>query len=75
MLYGGGWDITYAASPQYFDRRDGRVYSAQGWGVPMAVPLAPNVEHAYNYGWGIPSSRLTPISRPGVGPVRGRFYR
>ena len=31
--------------------------------VPVAMPLAPNVEHQYNYGWGIPSSRLTPISR------------
>jgi len=22
------------------------------------------VGHTYNYGWGIPSSRLTPVSRP-----------
>ncbi|MFQ5731217.1 MAG: hypothetical protein ACE5KM_04585 [Planctomycetaceae bacterium] len=58
------YDIRYPANPLYFDGRDGRVYSAQGYGVPMAVPLAPNVEHAYNYGWGIPASRLTPISRP-----------
>ena len=61
----GSYDIVYAADPNYFDSRDGRVYSAQGYGIPMSVPLAPNVEHAYSYGWGIPSSRLTPISRPG----------
>jgi len=61
----GSYDIVYAVNPCYFDKRDGRAYSAQGWGVPMAVPLAPNVEHTYNYGWGIPSSRLTPVSRGG----------
>ena len=26
--------------------------------------LAPVVTQQYNYGWGIPSSRITPISRP-----------
>ncbi len=57
------YHITYAAQPNYFDQRDGRLYSAQGYGVPMAVPLAPNVRHTYNYGWGMPSSRLTPVSR------------
>jgi hypothetical protein len=57
------YQITYAAQPNYFDQRDGRLYSAQGYGVPMSVPLAPNVRHTYNYGWGMPSSRLTPVSR------------
>jgi hypothetical protein len=62
--------------PEYSDPRDGRVYSAEGYNVPIAMPLAPNVEHQYNYGWGIPSSRLTPISRfipegiGSAGPVR-----
>lgn len=59
----GAYHMVYSANPDYFDPRDGRVYGAQGYGVPMAVPLAPNVENTYNFGWGIPSSRLTPISR------------
>ena len=58
----GSYDMLYSANPEYFDPRDGRLYSAQGFGMPVAVPLAPNVENQYNYGWGIPSSRLTPIS-------------
>ena len=32
--------------------------------MPTAVPLAPNVRHTMEYGWGMPSSRLVPISRP-----------
>lgn len=59
----GTYNIVYAADPHYFDARDGELYSAQGYGVPMAVPLAPTVRHTYNYGWGVPSSRLTPVSR------------
>ncbi|MCH7686338.1 MAG: hypothetical protein IH899_06615 [Planctomycetes bacterium] len=59
----GTYNMVYAVDPQYFDERDGKLYSAQGYGVPMAVPLAPTVRHAYNYGWGIPSSRRTPVSR------------
>jgi hypothetical protein len=54
---------TYAYNPWYSDCRDGRVYAAYGWGAPMTVPLAPTVTNQHNYGWGIPSSRLTPISR------------
>jgi hypothetical protein len=60
----GHYHRTYPANPYYADDRDDDVYAAQGYGVPMAVPLAPNVRHTYNYGWGIPSSRLTPVSRP-----------
>jgi hypothetical protein len=48
-------------NPYYNDPRDGQVYSATGFGVPVSVPLAPNVRYTYNYGWGVPSSRLTPI--------------
>ncbi len=59
----GRYNITYAVDPYQFDQRDGRLYGAQGYGVPIAVPLAPNVRQTYNYGWGIPSSRITPISR------------
>lgn len=60
---------TYAYNPWYTDCRDGRVYAAYGWGAPMSVPLAPTVTNQHNYGWGIPSSRLTPISR--VAPYPG----
>jgi hypothetical protein len=68
----GHYHAGYALNPDYFDFRDGGVYAAQGYGLPVAVPLAPNVEHTYNYGWGVPSSRLTPVSRrfhePGIIP-------
>lgn len=60
----GCYDIVYPADPYYFDKRDGQVYAAQGYGGPVSVPLAPMVRHTYNYGWGVPSSRLTPISHP-----------
>lgn len=60
----GHYAITYPVDPNYFDGRDGQVYAAQGYAGPVSVPLAPIVRHTYNYGWGIPSSRLTPISHP-----------
>lgn len=60
---------TYAYNPWYTDCRDGRVYAAYGWGAPMSVPLAPTVTNQHNYGWGIPSSRLTPISRVAPNPM------
>ncbi|MGE5191850.1 MAG: hypothetical protein ACM3U2_05065, partial [Deltaproteobacteria bacterium] len=44
--------------PYYCDPRDQRVYSAHGYNVPVTVPLAPMVRH-FNYGWGIPSSRIS----------------
>lgn len=66
----GNYHIAYPVNPYHFDQRDGRIYAAQGYGHPVGVPLAPNVEHTYNYGWGVPSSRLSPVSRmpgaPGV---------
>ena len=60
----GKYSRVYPQDPHYFDQRDGQAWGAQGYGLPMAVPLAPVVGHTYNYGWGSPSSRLTPISRP-----------
>ncbi len=57
----GCYNMVYATDPSYFDQRDGQVYAAQGYGVPVGVPLAPNVHHSYNYSWGTPSSRLTPV--------------
>ncbi|MCA9116505.1 MAG: hypothetical protein KDA79_15580 [Planctomycetaceae bacterium] len=60
----GHYGAAYAVNPDYWDKRDsGPLYSAEGYGVPVAVPLPPVVNRSYNYGWGIPSSRLTPISR------------
>ncbi|MEZ5943259.1 MAG: hypothetical protein R3C18_17840 [Planctomycetaceae bacterium] len=60
----GAYRMVYPVDPSHFDQRDGQVYAASGYGGPVAVPIAPNVEHTYNYGWGMPSSRLTPISHP-----------
>ena len=60
----GKYEIYYPLNLQHFDQRDGKIYAAPEWGIPMAVPLAPNVEHTYNYGWGVPSSRLTRVSAP-----------
>lgn len=57
----GKYHMVYAAQPGYTDERDGYTYAAPGYGTPVNVPLAPNVRHSYNYGWGIPSSRLTPL--------------
>lgn len=48
--------------PAYSDPRDSQVFSAQGYGVPVSVPLAPCVKYQYNYGWGVPSSRITRIN-------------
>lgn len=58
----GKYHVTYADQPDYADPRDGQLYGAQGYGMPMTVPLAPNVRQQYNYSWGVPASRLTPIS-------------
>jgi hypothetical protein len=45
-------------NPWYCDPRDVQVYASQGNNVPITVPLAPMVQ-TYNYGWGIPSTRLS----------------
>ncbi len=58
---GGGWSGAGWYRPvngNYCDPRDMRLYSAQGYNVPVTVPLAP-VCRSFNYGWGIPSVRLT----------------
>lgn len=60
----GHYSVAYPVDPGYFDQRDGNVYAAPGYGGPVSIPLAPVVNYQYNYGWGIPSSRLTPISHP-----------
>lgn len=60
----GGYHRVYPENPAYSDHRDNQVWAAQGYGVPVAVPLAPVVGHQYNYSWGMPASRLTPISHP-----------
>lgn len=60
----GHYSRVYPVNPYYADSRDGQVWAAQGYGVPVSVPLAPVVGHTYDYSWGVPSSRLTPISRP-----------
>ena len=60
----GKYSRVYPQDPHYFDQRDGEIWAAQDYGAPMAVPLAPVVGHSFNYGVGIPSSRLTPISHP-----------
>ncbi len=70
----GHYSMVYPVNPQHFDARDGQVYAAQGYAGPVSVPLAPVVNHAYNYGWGIPSSRLTPISHP-VSLSQAESYR
>lgn len=60
----GHYNMVYPVNPSHFDQRDGQVYAASGYGGPVSVPIAPVVNHTYNYGWGIPSSRLTPIAHP-----------
>ncbi|NQV24000.1 MAG: hypothetical protein HQ518_06490 [Rhodopirellula sp.] len=58
----GHYKRVYATEPHYSDPRDSQVYASPMTGHPTAVPLAPTVRHQYNYSWGTPSSRLTPIS-------------
>lgn len=40
------------------------LFSAQGYGTPIVVPLAPVVYDQWNYSWGIPSSHLAPVGIP-----------
>ncbi len=60
----GHYHMVYAVDPYYSHPADANVYAASGYNAAMAVPLAPVVRHQYNYSWGVPSSRLTPISHP-----------
>lgn len=57
----GAYHVTYADQPDYIDQRDTQLYAAQGYGMPITVPLAPNVNHTYNYSAGVPASRVTHI--------------
>lgn len=68
----GHYARVYPENVNYFDGRDGQIYGAEGYGTPIGVPLAPVVGHTYNYGWGVPSSRLTPVSRP-TAPLGGPY--
>ena len=56
----GNGSSVYPAIGYYYDVRDTRTYAAQGFNVPVTVPTAP-ITRTYNYGWGIPSTRLSPI--------------
>ena len=58
----GHYKRVYAAEPHYSHPSDSQVYASPMTGHPSAVPLPPNVHHQYNYSWGSPSSRLTPVS-------------
>ena len=58
--WGGGSSSLYTNQSYYYDVRDTRLYSAQKFNVPVTIPAAPMVR-TYNYGWGIPSARLSPI--------------
>ena len=60
----GTYRMVYPVNPGYNDPHDARVYGVQGVGIPIVVPLAPVVRSSYNYGSGLPASRLTPVSVP-----------
>lgn len=66
----GNYKHVYSLNPDYFDPRDGRLYAAPGYGTNISVPLAPTVGSIYNYGWGVPSSRQTYVSRRIPLPVK-----
>ena len=70
----GRYQMVYPVNPQYCDSRDRNVNAAQGYNVPISVPLAPVVRHQYNYSWGVPSSRLTPISNYAPAGLYGSSY-
>lgn len=69
----GAYQMVYPVNPDHFDPRDGHVHAAQGYGVPMAVPLAPVVRHQYNYSWGVPASRITHISNHAPHRLQGEW--
>lgn len=72
----GCYNVTYADDPGYSDGRDGgQAYGAQGYGVPVSVPLAPNVRQSYNYSWGTPSSRITPVGQYSAGTAQQSPYQ
>ena len=68
----GKYRMNYAVNPGYAHPADNAAYGAQGYGVPVTVPLAPNVRQSYNYSSGIPASRITPVGHymPGHNATR-----
>ncbi len=68
----GKYHMTYANQPDYVNPNDTQIYATQGYGMPITVPLAPNVNHTYNYSAGIPASRITTIGNynPQTSPQR-----
>jgi hypothetical protein len=68
----GKYQMTYADQPDYINPNDTQIYATHQYGMPITVPLAPNVNHAYNYNSGIPSSRITTIGNynPQTAPQR-----
>ena len=68
----GKYHMTYANQPDYVNPNDTQIYAAPGYGMPITVPLAPNVNHTYNYSAGIPASRITTIGNynPQTSPQR-----
>lgn len=57
--YGGVYAVD-AGHSHPSDR--GSLYATEAYNVPVSVPIAPNVHKQWNYSWGTPSSRITPIS-------------
>ena len=70
----GVYQMVYPVNPAHCDPRDRNVHAAQGYGIPITVPLAPVVRHQYNYSWGSQGSRLTPISNYAPQPSNGYGY-
>lgn len=68
----GKYHMTYAEQPDYINPNDTQIYATHQYGMPITVPLAPNVNHTYNYSAGIPSSRITTIGNynPQTSPQR-----
>ena len=71
----GKYQITYADQPGAGHPQDGIAYGAQGFGVPVTVPLPPNVRQSYNYSWGLPSSRITPTGNCTTAATSQGLYR
>ena len=55
--------------------QDSIAYGAQGFGVPVTVPLPPNVRQSYNYSWGLPASRVTPTGTCTTAATPQGLYR
>ncbi len=52
-------------------------YYEAGWGMPLALVVPPKAEMQSHYGWGVGSTRVTPIQHqyePGY-PMPGQYQR